>query len=220
MKNLVIILLLSVFIVGTLLFVFDGFRATGYFSFLGWGSEKASVKASLTEGSCIVKFDDLQLDVSNYLSMKKISSSGECGAMFNSNRDKIVNNICSNSEVLGDIILTYAGSTIGNYPIECSEDLVDSDVPITISGEIMALHADDFLNNKAELITQIKDTKTGKVYNLVARDSNENQYLKDIVPGTFVKARGIKDSDKNSFVLGKIDKSLMQELKNNNGGRA
>lgn len=208
MKSWMIILLLFVVFI-TFFFVFGGLSHTGYFSFFGLGSEKSNIKAD-TGGSCIAQFDSLRLDVSNYLSSKKVASSGECNAMFNNNKDKILNNICSNSDTLGDVVLTFNGAVVSSYTLECSEALVDSDVPIIISGEIIKLYADYFDEGRAELITQIKE-KTGKIYTLEAKNEKERWMIDSLSPGKTIKARGIKDASKNSFVLGNVEKSIRED---------
>lgn len=126
----------------------------------------------------------------------KISSEQNCLAAYQKNKDKILRDLCANSDTLGDIDISFGKKKIAGIPIECDEKLADENIPVTFTGEYNIITTDDFEAGTSTAFSIIENIDIGKSY--VLKEINGENFPA-FNPGDIIKVRGLKKG--NSIVL-------------------
>lgn len=161
--------------------------------------------AAKDKQDCIASSSEIALNLNNLFSQKGIVQN--CQTLFESKKNMIVEEICSNSRYLGEVRIMQGSVNIDSFQLDCPESLVGEDVPLTITGEFFIVHGDDFEKGISYDYPKIMDLETGKELNLKVK--NKNSEFSNIPSGTIVKVRGIKKGSE-LFLESDDEKSIIK----------
>lgn len=174
-RGLIVIFIISILVIAGL-FLFSRMTGNAIFDF---GKPK---------DVCSANFQGLKIDLGSLFEEKRINLN-ECRNIAN-NKERIIEEVCYNSQTLGNVEIKFGNKLISSFEIECNPENFEDGDYVSSTGELSIIIGDDFERGKADKLYVIQDNKSKKFYGLELKEGKIKR--EELKAGDIIEVRGKK----------------------------